>query len=68
LFVVLQVTVVEYQGHIGGMGIDMDISKQFQRTLKKQGAWPPSLFIHSTWSHVMMYPTWFFFALIVCLA
>ena len=24
-------------GHIGGLGIDMDISKTFQRSLKKQG-------------------------------
>mmetsp|Transcript_6208 Transcript_6208/g.15997 ORF Transcript_6208/g.15997 Transcript_6208/m.15997 type:complete len:340 (+) Transcript_6208:123-1142(+) len=32
-----KVTVVEFLGHIGGVGIDMDISKQFQRTLKKQG-------------------------------
>lgn len=31
-----KVTVVEFLGHIGGIGIDMDISKQFQRTLKKQ--------------------------------
>merc|ERR1712168_1481424 len=26
-----QVTAVEFLGHVGGMGIDMDISKQFQR-------------------------------------
>jgi len=32
-----KVTVVEFMGHIGGLGIDMDISKTFQRTLKKQG-------------------------------
>merc|ERR1712046_73504 len=32
-----EVTVVEFLGHIGGIGIDMDISKTFQRTLKKQG-------------------------------
>lgn len=32
-----QVTVVEFLGHIGGMGIDMDIAKNFQRILKKQG-------------------------------
>lgn len=32
-----KVTVVEFMGHIGGMGIDMDISKTFQRSLKKQG-------------------------------
>jgi dihydrolipoamide dehydrogenase len=31
-----KVTVVEFLGHIGGVGIDMDIAKQFQRTLKKQ--------------------------------
>jgi len=32
-----EVTAVEFLGHVGGMGIDMDISKQFQRSLKKQG-------------------------------
>lgn len=32
-----QVTAVEFLGHIGGMGIDMDVSKTFQRVLKKQG-------------------------------
>lgn len=32
-----KVTVVEYLNHIGGVGIDMDIAKTFQRTLKKQG-------------------------------
>jgi len=32
-----KVTVVEFMGHIGGLGIDMDISKTFQRSLKKQG-------------------------------
>lgn len=32
-----KVTAVEFLGHIGGMGIDMGISKMFQRTLKKQG-------------------------------
>merc|ERR1711923_108406 len=32
-----QVTAVEFMGHVGGMGIDMDISKQFQRICQKQG-------------------------------
>ena len=32
-----QVTAVEYMGHVGGMGIDVDISKQFQRIMTKQG-------------------------------
>lgn len=32
-----KVTVIEFMGHIGGLGIDMDISKSFQRILKKQG-------------------------------
>lgn len=32
-----EVTVVEFLGSIGGMGIDEEISKQFQRTLTKQG-------------------------------
>jgi len=32
-----QVTAVEFMGHVGGMGIDMDISKQFQRIMAKQG-------------------------------
>ena len=30
-------TAVEFLGHIGGIGIDMEVSKQFQRTLAKQG-------------------------------
>lgn len=30
-------TAVEFLGHIGGMGIDMEISKNFQRILTKQG-------------------------------
>merc|ERR1719351_395604 len=32
-----QVTAAEFLGHVGGMGIDMDISKQFQRIMTKQG-------------------------------
>ncbi|TKR95548.1 hypothetical protein L596_009700 [Steinernema carpocapsae] len=32
-----EVTAVEFLGHVGGMGIDMEVSKLFQRTLKKQG-------------------------------
>merc|ERR1712156_1330379 len=32
-----QVTAVEFLGHVGGMGIDMDISKSFQRIMTKQG-------------------------------
>uniref|UniRef100_A0A0K0DPU0 dihydrolipoyl dehydrogenase n=1 Tax=Angiostrongylus cantonensis TaxID=6313 RepID=A0A0K0DPU0_ANGCA len=32
-----EVTAVEFLGHIGGLGIDMEISKAFQRTLAKQG-------------------------------
>ncbi|VDP01447.1 unnamed protein product, partial [Soboliphyme baturini] len=32
-----QVTAVEYLGHIGGFGIDMEVSKQFQRLLVKEG-------------------------------
>merc|ERR1711990_607630 len=32
-----QVTAVEFLGHVGGMGIDMDIAKQFQRICTKQG-------------------------------
>merc|ERR1711971_570971 len=32
-----QVTAVEFLGHVGGMGIDMDIAKQFQRICQKQG-------------------------------
>lgn len=32
-----QVTAVEFLGHVGGMGIDMEISKNFQRILQKQG-------------------------------
>jgi dihydrolipoamide dehydrogenase len=32
-----QVTAVEFLGHVGGLGIDMDVSKQFQRLLTKQG-------------------------------
>jgi len=32
-----EVTAVEFLGHVGGMGIDMEISKTFQRILAKQG-------------------------------
>ncbi|XP_076344318.1 dihydrolipoyl dehydrogenase, mitochondrial isoform X2 [Tachypleus tridentatus] len=32
-----EVTAVEFLGHIGGLGIDMEISKNFQRILTKQG-------------------------------
>ena len=32
-----EVTCVEFLGHIGGLGIDMEIAKQFQRILTKQG-------------------------------
>merc|ERR1719183_629157 len=32
-----KVTAVEFLGHVGGMGIDMDIAKQFQRIMTKQG-------------------------------
>ncbi|NXS76547.1 DLDH protein, partial [Pandion haliaetus] len=31
------VTVIEFMGHAGGMGIDMEISKSFQHILQKQG-------------------------------
>ncbi|XP_037692307.1 dihydrolipoyl dehydrogenase, mitochondrial [Choloepus didactylus] len=31
------VTAVEFLGHVGGVGIDMEISKNFQRVLQKQG-------------------------------
>ena len=31
------VTCVEFLGHVGGMGIDMEVSKHTQRILKKQG-------------------------------
>eukprot|EP00055_Hartaetosiga_balthica_P000147 m.135792 g.135792 ORF g.135792 m.135792 type:complete len:503 (+) comp10213_c0_seq1:56-1564(+) len=31
------VTVVEFLGNIGGAGIDLDVAKNFQRILKKQG-------------------------------
>lgn len=32
-----KVTVVEFLNTIGGVGIDLDVAKQFQRTLQKQG-------------------------------
>merc|ERR1712098_413979 len=32
-----QVTAVEFLGHVGGMGINMEISKNFQRVMTKQG-------------------------------
>ncbi|KAJ1370682.1 Dihydrolipoyl dehydrogenase, mitochondrial [Parelaphostrongylus tenuis] len=32
-----EVTAVEFLGHIGGIGIDMEVSKTFQRILAKQG-------------------------------
>ncbi|XP_005095881.1 dihydrolipoyl dehydrogenase, mitochondrial [Aplysia californica] len=31
------VTCVEFLGHVGGLGIDMEVSRQFQRSLSKQG-------------------------------
>ncbi|XP_059171813.1 dihydrolipoyl dehydrogenase, mitochondrial-like [Physella acuta] len=31
------VTCVEFLGHVGGMGIDMEVSRNFQRSLAKQG-------------------------------
>merc|ERR1719414_1723027 len=31
------VTAIEFLGHVGGMGIDMEIAKQFQRVCIKQG-------------------------------
>ena len=30
-------TAVEFLGHVGGMGIDSDVSKSFQRIMVKQG-------------------------------
>ena len=30
-------TCVEFLAHVGGLGIDMEISKTFQRSLTKQG-------------------------------
>ena len=32
-----KVTCIEFLGHIGGIGIDMEVAKNFQRILKKQG-------------------------------
>ena len=32
-----EVTAVEFLGHVGGVGIDTEISKNFQRILQKQG-------------------------------
>lgn len=32
-----KVTAVEFLGHVGGMGIDMEMAKNFQRILTKQG-------------------------------
>ncbi|XP_068168646.1 dihydrolipoyl dehydrogenase, mitochondrial [Antennarius striatus] len=32
-----KVTAVEFLGHVGGLGIDMEMSKNFQRILQKQG-------------------------------
>ncbi|KAL3309496.1 hypothetical protein Ciccas_011959 [Cichlidogyrus casuarinus] len=32
-----KVTCVEFLGHVGGMGIDMEISRAFQKSLTKQG-------------------------------
>jgi dihydrolipoamide dehydrogenase len=31
------VTCIEYLSHIGGLGIDLEISKNFQKILTKQG-------------------------------
>ena len=30
-------TCVEFLGHVGGLGIDMEVAKNFQRSLTKQG-------------------------------
>merc|ERR1711868_297784 len=32
-----KVTVIEFLNHVGGVGIDAEVSKTFQRTLQKQG-------------------------------
>lgn len=32
-----EVTAVEFMGHVGGLGIDAEVSKQFQRIMTKQG-------------------------------
>jgi len=32
-----EVTAIEFLGHVGGMGIDMEVSKNFQRICTKQG-------------------------------
>ena len=32
-----EVTAVEFLGHVGGLGIDAEISKSFQKILTKQG-------------------------------
>jgi dihydrolipoamide dehydrogenase len=32
-----EVILIEFLGHVGGLGIDMEISKNFQRILTKQG-------------------------------
>ena len=32
-----QVTAVEFLGNIGGVGIDLEVAKNFQRSLGKQG-------------------------------
>jgi len=32
-----EVTAIEFLGHVGGMGIDMEVSKNFQRICQKQG-------------------------------
>lgn len=32
-----EVTAVEFLGHVGGMGIDMEVSKSTQKILAKQG-------------------------------
>ncbi len=32
-----EVTAVEFLGHVGGVGIDAEVSKQFQRIMAKQG-------------------------------
>ena len=32
-----EVTCVEFLSHIGGLGIDMEVSKSFQKILTKQG-------------------------------
>ena len=47
-----EVTAVEFLGHVGGMGIDMEISKNFQRIMTKQARYSIEMVLfHASFVH-----------------